>query len=426
MAKKKVEEDDLSDLPDDADTPNEEQEEPSEKKEGNPFVEEKSTHYLKTMGVIFNKKDLKHAMTFLKKCVKGKTTLPILEDFHIAFHMDGTCVITHTNLDIIAKYTIKDLKIAFDFIICVKADEIIKVIDACLYDSITLSIENDILRVIDGFDEFQVELYSDPSIFPIGKELVQNEEKAIKFNKEVFVHSVKECLIYVGTDDLRAILTGINLTTSEGKLHMASTNAHMLKYIKLEDLRGGSYNVNIILSPAFANAITLIEDEQEEMQVYVDDDNTSAYIVSSDGKQAVSGRLVDGKYPNYQAIIPRTGFNTIELELKTFLRDIKRMISVGGDMPSIELNFYDDQMIIKSQSTMSQKNNKIKTDVVIPKEWGVECIGFNPKFLHAVLNQLEGEKIFLHVISANKAAIITYENSIDEDLSLLMPVMLNK
>ena len=424
--KKKEEDDNLEDLPEVEDQqPEEEDFTDSPKEEGNPFAEEKSKHYVKTMDIIFNKKDLKHAMSFLKKCVRGKTSLPILDDFHISFHADGSCVLTLTDLEIIAKYTITELKIPFDFIICVKSEEIIKIIDACIYDSITLSIENDILRIVDGFDEFQMELFDDPTNFPIGKDLVQNEEHAIKFNKDVFVHSIKECLIYTGVDELRMTLTGINLKTMNDKLHLAATNAHMLKYIQVEDLRKGSYDVDIILCKSFANAITLIEDGEETMQIYVDRESESAYVVSADGKQAVSGRLVDGKYPNYPAIIPKEGFNVIDLELKTFLRDIKRMISVGGEMPCIELNFYDDQMVIKSQSMISQKTNKIKTDVVTPKGWSVEKIGFNPKFLHAILNQLEGEKVFLHIISVNKAMILTCNGDTNGDISLLMPVMLN-
>ena len=116
-------------------------------------------------------------------------------------------------------------------------------------------------------------------------------------------------------------------------------------------------------------------------------------------------RLIDGKYPNYDAVIPKENPNKLIIETKTLLNSIKRVsIYANKTTHQIRLKVAGSNLQITSEDL--DFSNRAEERLACQYE-GVDMeIGFNSRFVIDMLNNIGSEKISLEMSSPNKAGII--------------------
>lgn len=137
-------------------------------------------------------------------------------------------------------------------------------------------------------------------------------------------------------------------------------------------------------------------------------------------------RFIEGRYPNYNSVIPQNNENKVVLERQTFLNALKR-VSVFSNQASnlIKLQLSNNNIIVSAQDI----------DFSTAAEETISCqyagtsmnIGFKSSFLIEILNNIPSAEISLELSDPSRAGlIIPQENEENEDLlMLLMPMMLN-
>lgn len=137
-------------------------------------------------------------------------------------------------------------------------------------------------------------------------------------------------------------------------------------------------------------------------------------------------RFIEGRYPNYNSVIPQNNPNKVVLDRLAFLNALKR-VSVFSNQASnlIKLQLSDRSIVISAQdidfSTAAEET--INCDYVgTPMN-----IGFKSNFLIEILNNIPANEISLELSDPSRAGLILpTENEENEDLlMLLMPMMLN-
>ena len=160
-------------------------------------------------------------------------------------------------------------------------------------------------------------------------------------------------------------------------------------------------------------------------EVVIDYNNSNAKF--SFGNTILICRLIDGKYPNYEAVIPKENPNKLVVDRKQFLNAVRR-ISIFSNKTThqIRLRIAGAELNISAEDI--DYSNKAEERLTCDYQGDDIQIGFNSRFLVEMLGNLESENVCLEMSLPNRAGILTPSDNTDEgeELKMLvMPVMLN-
>jgi DNA polymerase-3 subunit beta len=139
-------------------------------------------------------------------------------------------------------------------------------------------------------------------------------------------------------------------------------------------------------------------------------------------------RLIDGKYPNYEAVIPKENPNVLTIDRAQFLSSIKRVSIFSNKtthqirlkLAGSELSLFAEDIDFANEATERLTCNYDGDDLEI---------GFNSRFLLEMLSNLDADEIKLSMSEPSRAGLLTpatQDNAHEDILMLVMPVMLNR
>ncbi|MEC8759466.1 MAG: DNA polymerase III subunit beta, partial [Bacteroidota bacterium] len=146
------------------------------------------------------------------------------------------------------------------------------------------------------------------------------------------------------------------------------------------------------------------------------------------GEMDVVCRLIEGKYPNYEAVIPKDNPNCMTIDRKDFQRSIRRVaIFANKTTHQVRLSLAGSSLTISAEDV--DFANEARESLACSYTGDDMEIGFNSRFLLDMLNNLDAQQITLELSAPNRAGIIRPlhdgEATGEDILMLVMPVMLN-
>ena len=221
----------------------------------------------------------------------------------------------------------------------------------------------------------------------------------------------------------RPVMSGVFCQFSEDHSIFVATDAHKLVRYTRHDARAGMSAAFIMPKKPLQLLRGLLTGLDDAVKIDFNKTNALFHF----GMVTVVCRLIDGKYPNYEAVIPKQNPNKLTVDRSTFLGALKRV--------SIFSNKATHQVRVKiagSQLTISAEDhdyaNEAKEQLLCTYTGQDMEIGFNSRFLLEMLNNLESDEIQLEMSAPNRAGIISPAakiNPSEDVLMLVMPVMLN-
>ena len=233
------------------------------------------------------------------------------------------------------------------------------------------------------------------------------------------VNAINKTLFASGNDELRPVMSGVFCELSAEKVNFVATDAHKLVKHTRTDL-SSEKTTSFILPKKPLNILknNIIDDGNVKLEF-----NDTNVLFSFDNSTIIC-RLIDGKYPNYEAVIPKENPNKLTIETITLLNSIKRVsIYANKTTHQIRLKIAGSELQITSEDL--DFSNKAEERLECRYEGENIEIGFNSKFLIELLNHLDENEIEVKLDSPNSACIITRTNNIQQDeiLMLIMPIM---
>ena len=162
----------------------------------------------------------------------------------------------------------------------------------------------------------------------------------------------------------------------------------------------------------------------DDVEVTVEFNETNARFSFAD--TTLVCRLIDGKYPNYDAVIPKQNPNKLTIDRNAFLNSVKR-VSIFSSKTTHQVRL----KITGSELQLSAEDldfaNEANERLTCQYEGEDIEIGFNAIFLLEMLNNLNTEEVTLELSEPNRAGILKPHGQEEEEdiLMLVMPVMLN-
>jgi DNA polymerase-3 subunit beta len=241
----------------------------------------------------------------------------------------------------------------------------------------------------------------------------------------ILLEAISKTLFATSSDELRPVMTGVFCQLSKENLTFVATDAHKLvRYIRT-DAKSKS-EAAFILPKKPLTLLKNILTGQSDGDVKINFNNTNAFFEF--GNVSLICRLIDGRYPNYEAVIPHDNPNVLTIDRASFLNSVRRVSLYGSKSTyQIRLEITGSELHISAEDP--DFSNEAKERLSCQYTGEDMDIGFNSRFLIEILSNLESDEINLHMSTPNRAGIIipsSNEENKNEDLMMLvMPVMIN-
>ncbi len=260
--------------------------------------------------------------------------------------------------------------------------------------------------------------------FPIVP-VIEDSAKAI-IPASVLVNCISKTSFACSNDEMRQQMSGIFMKFSTENLTVVATDAHKLVRYRNSEVQAVQ-DVEFILP---RKPITLIKNiiasYKDDFPVTVEYNKTNVSF-SFDNFFAVC-RLVEGKYPNIEAAIPKENPNKLIVDRISFLNTLRR-VSIFANKSTHQVRLAMDGAILEVSAEDIEFSNVAHEKIGCEYQGSPMEIGFNARFLMEMVNNMETERIIIEMSQPTRAGIIfpyyEEENDSKEDiLMLVMPVML--
>lgn len=355
--------------------------------------------------------------------LKTNNTLPILDDFLFDVQEDSLTV-TASDLETTMTVRIPLEQSEETGQIAIPARILLETLKTLPDIPITFNINMESLgiEISAGEGNYKLSGHSHDE-YPQKPEL--EDATSIKLKSDMLGRAITKTIIAAGNDDLRPVMSGVLCELSPEDIGFVATDAHKLVRYRRTDAAANEAT-SFILPKKPLNQLKNILPVSEEEDVNIEYTPTNASF-SFENINLVC-RLIDGKYPNYNAVIPQENPNKLVIERQPFLNAIRRVgIFANQSTHQIRLKISGQELYLSAEDI--DYSNEAKERLNCNYEGEDMEIGFSSKFLVEMLNNIDTEEVRIEMSEPNRAGIlypVNDENQNEDILMLVMPVMLNQ
>ena len=361
---------------------------------------------------------LKH-LQGISGVLSTSNTLPILDNFLFEI-TDGQLTISASDSETTIRTTM-EVESKDEGKICIPAKLLLDVLKNLPDQPCTFSISPETFAIEIAYDNGKSKMIGyDGEDFPRTPKL--ENPSSIKITGSILATAINKTLFATGVDDLRPVMSGVYCEFSPESITFVATDAHKLvRYTRTDSQADGSSS--FILPKKPLNLLKATVSTDEEVQLEYNDSNA----VFTFGNIVLICRLIDGKYPNYEAVIPKENPNVLTIDRLQFLSSVKRVsIFSNKTTHQIKLKLAGSELSLSAEDI--DFSNEANERITCNYNGEDMEIGFNSRFLMEMLNNLDTNEVRLEMSEPSRAGLLmpSESNENEDILMLVMPVMLNR
>ena len=250
-----------------------------------------------------------------------------------------------------------------------------------------------------------------------------DDPSTVDMQCEVLHRAIEKTIFASGNDELRPVMSGIFVQLNSNDVTFAATDAHKLVRYSRTDIKAKS-SASFILPKKPMNLLKgILGTVSGNVKIEYNESNARFEF----NNITLISRLIDGKYPNYEAVIPNDNPNKLIIDRSAFAQSIKRVsIFANKTTHQVRLKINGSELSISAED-IDFSNEAIERLTCSYDGDEIE-IGFNSRFLLEMINNIDTENVILELSAPNRAGILLPETDGKGEnlLMLVMPVMLNQ
>jgi len=361
---------------------------------------------------------LRHLQS-ISGALSTNSTLPILDNFLFEIN-DGKLTVSASDLENTMK---TDLEVEANEAgkIAVPAKLLLDVLKSLPEQPLTFLIDKINFSIEIAYDNGKSKMVGyNADDFPRTPEI--DNKKTLKVSGDIVSNGINKTLFATGNDELRPVMSGVYCEFSPEDIVFVATDAHKLVRYRRTDSQADGSSSFVLPKKALNLLKSNLSGDEEVLMEY---NERNAKFIFNDIELVC--RLIDGKYPNYDAVIPKENPNVLIIDRLQFLNSIKR-VSIFANKTThqvkLKLAGAELQLFAEDLDFSNESNERLTCN------YGGEDmeIGFNSRFLMEMLNNLDSAEVKLEMSEPSRAGLLTpvSENEHEDILMLVMPVMLNR
>ena len=370
------------------------------------------------MNLTISKKTLEQLLDQVYPVIQKKATLPLVTMAHMSFvQKDDNSLILIKGTDLQTTIITGDSidAVSNPFAICFDINTMSSLLKSLPEMPLNITVDKDTLKMTVIAEKGVYDIVTMPADdFPMEIK-IENPIEFIMTNemlKRIVLSSSA-----AANDELRPTMNGVYVEVLDGVMNIISTDANIMFISKYDSV--DSQNVSFIIPSTAIKALKSIVDKFDDVTVQVSERN----IVIKRGKMKYILRSVDGKYPNYKAVIPSFDINNIKIDVnaKEFGNSIDRLKLVSNT-ETLKITAQDNTLKIESSNVDLSVS---ATESLSAEIEGEITFGLMHQKISSVLKMFGKDEIRFHASVPERAILITSECD-PTFTGLVMPAMIQQ
>lgn len=357
----------------------------------------------------------------ISRVINSKNALPILDCFLFDLQ-DGTLSVTVSDSETTMQTAIEVNDSNEDGRFAIVAKTLLDALKEIPEQPLTFDINMNTLEITVLYQNGKYSLMGqNADEFPQAAMLGDNAVK-VELEAQVLLNGINRAFFATADDELRPVMNGIYFDITTDDITMVASDGHKLVRCKTMQSKGNERAAFILPKKPAMLMKGLLPKEAGQVTIEFDERNA---MFTLENYQMVC-RLIEGRYPNYNSVIPQNNPNKVTVDRQLMLGALRRVSIFSSQASSlIKLHLQEDSMVVSAQDI----------DFSTSAEETLSCqytgspmsIGFKSTFLIDILNNISADEVVIELTDPSRAGVILpVEQEEGEDLlMLLMPMMLN-
>ena len=355
------------------------------------------------------------------RVINSKNTLPILDCFLIELN-DGILSLTASDNETTMSTSIEVAENDGNCRFAINAKTILDALKEIPEQPLTFDFNPSTLDILVQYMNGRYSVVAqNADEYPIPVTLGENAVH-VEMEASTLLNGINRALFATADDELRPVMNGIYFDITTDDLTMVASDGHKLVRNKNYATKGNEKAAFILPKKPATLLKNLLSKEQGNVNIDFDDRNATFTLPN----YRMVCRLIEGRYPNYNSVIPQNNPHKVTIDRVILLSALKRVSVFSSQASSlIKLRLQENQLVLSGQDI----------DFSTSAEESINCsyngspmsIGFKATFLIDILNNLSGQDVVIELADPSRAGVLVpAEQEENEDLlMLLMPMMLN-
>lgn len=355
------------------------------------------------------------------KVISNKSSLPILEYFLMDLK-DGVLTVTTSDLETTLIGSISVENVEQEGTIAAPAKLMLDSLKEFAEMPLTIEVNDTTWEIKITWASGHLSIpgasaVSYPSVQTLGA-----ESKVITLDVDTLINGISHTIFATADDELRPVMNGVYFDFKPESLTFVATDAH--KLVKFSAEQSNDFAASFILPKKPSNLLrNLLAKEEEPVEVTFDAKNVTFQLKNF----KLVCRLIEGNYPNYNAVIPAANPNKVLVDRVEFLNGIKRVAVCSNPTTNlIRMDIADNRVNLTAQDIdFSVSANET---ISCSYEGQNVTIGFKSTFLVEILSNIDTPTVVVELADSTRAGVfkpVYDDKQSSESLMLLMPMMIN-
>ncbi|WP_321331093.1 DNA polymerase III subunit beta [uncultured Bacteroides sp.] len=358
----------------------------------------------------------------ISRVINSKNALPILDCFLFKLE-DGTLSVTvsdsETTMDTTIEVNESDTNGAFAVPAKTMLDALKELPEQPLEFQINVETYGIEIKYMNG--QYSL-MGQNADEYPRSATLGDNNAVRVEMSAQILLGGINRAIFATADDELRPVMNGIYFDITTEDITMVASDGHKLVRCKTFGAKG-TERAAFILPKKPANLLkSLLPKESDDVIIEFDERNAVFTLAN----YRMVCRLIEGRYPNYNSVIPQNNPHKVTVDRAQLMGALRRVSIFSSQASSlIKLRMQENQIIVSAQdidfSTSAEESQ------VCQYAGNPMSIGFKSTFLIDILNNISADEVIIELADPSRAGVVVpVEQAENEDLlMLLMPMMLN-
>ena len=359
----------------------------------------------------------------LSRVINSKNSLPILGDFLFEI-VDGRLFLTASDSEVMMKSSVELNDYDSDGRFCVGNHDLLEAVKGISEQPITFDIEQtDNARI--AHISYQNGMFSLPvenaEEYP-QQQQVGDGAVTISITPQLLSENINRSLFATAQDELRPVMNGVYFDLTPDCLAVVASDGHKLVRNKIFSIKS-DMPCSFILPKKPASLLKNVLGKQGG-DVLIRFDDRNAEINFEDG--VIVCRLIEGRYPNYNSVIPQSNPNQLTVDRQGLLAALRRVQPFSNDSSNL-IRFHVENGTLQLDAE-DYDFSKTATERMSCDYNGMPMsIGFKGSSFIEILSNFDCDQVVIQLADPSRAGLVVpSEQPADQDvLMLMMPMLLN-
>lgn len=355
------------------------------------------------------------------KVVSSKNTLPILDYF--LFDLKGDVLkVTASDLETTLVGSVKVDSVEREGVIAAPVKLMLDSLKEFSEQPLTIEANENTWEITVSWNSGSLNIPGTSGLgYPALPELAADKIE-VSLDVDMMIGGINKTIFATADDDLRPVMNGIYVNLSSGLVTFVATDAH--KLVKHTAEAEVAAEASFILPKKPSNLLRgILLKEEDAVKVAFDKKNVVFYLKNS----TLVCRLIEGVYPNYNAVIPAANPNKVIVDRIGLLNAIKRVAVCSNQATNlVEFNIGGNTINLATKDL--DFSYSARESVACAYEGSPIVIGFKSTFLVDILSNIETPSVVVELADSTRAGVfkpLYDEPQSANTLMLLMPMMIN-